>query len=168
MVETAGTCFMRLDKDPGIDLALETPFKLGVPRRISKGLDIAIFTTGGIISEVYTASQILKNEHGLECSLYSIHTFKPVDSEKLVDASRLHRLLVTVEEHTLCGGLGSLVLESLADKGALPKGILRIGLGGVFSSIVGSQKYLRKKYLLDANSIVERILNVFHETVERQ
>ena len=73
-----------------------------------------------------------------------------------VAAAKSHRAVVTVEEHTIHGGLGGLVLETLADAGAFPAKFLRIGLDGCFSSVVGSQSYLRTTYGMDATSIVQR------------
>ena len=65
--------------------------------------------------------------------------------------------LITVEEHTITGGLGSAVAETLMDHGIQPDRFLRIGLEAGFSSIVGSQAYLRQQYGLDAISIAKRI-----------
>lgn len=59
--------------------------------------------------------------------------------------------------HTICGGLGGAVAETLMDNGVYPDSFLRIGLKEGFSSIVGSQEYLRKRYGLDAESISDRI-----------
>ena len=64
--------------------------------------------------------------------------------------------MITVEEHTIHGGLGGLVLETLAAAGRFPGKFLRIGLEGCFSSTVGSQTYLRRVYDMDAASIVKR------------
>jgi transketolase len=63
---------------------------------------------------------------------------------------------VTIEEHTVLGGLGSLVLETLADAASFPRKFLRIGLDGCFSSAVGSQSFLRTLYGMDAASIASR------------
>lgn len=156
MITTSGTCFLRLDKDKGAEANSEEPFVVGLPRRLRAGSDIVFFVTGGIMSEVFLAAEQLR-QSGLTSSIYSVHTVSSMDSAPLVEATKSHRLLVTVEEHTLRGGLGGLVLESLADAGAFPKKLLRIGLHGCFSSIVGSQPYLRKSYRMDANAIVTRV-----------
>jgi transketolase len=74
----------------------------------------------------------------------------------IVAAARMHRAIVTIEEHTIHGGLGGLVLETLGDAGVFPSRFLRIGLNGCFSSVVGSQTYLRTIYGLDATSIASR------------
>jgi transketolase len=150
-----GTCFLRLDKDVGPDLAEAAPFELGRPRQVRAGRDVAFFTTGGILSEVVKAADQLAGE-GISTSIYSVHTLRPVVPDPIIAASRSHRVVVTVEEHTIHGGLGGLVLETLADAGAFPARFLRIGLDGCFSSVVGSQAYLRTHYGMDASAITAR------------
>ncbi|NQV94021.1 MAG: transketolase [Sphingomonadales bacterium] len=152
---TAGTCFLRLDKDKGPDGPADEPFVLGRPRLLRKGSDVAFFTTGGILSEVVKAADQLALA-GINASIYSVHTIKPIEPDRFIQAARSHRAVVTVEEHTIHGGLGGLVLETLADAGSFPAKFLRIGLDGCFSSVVGTQGYLRTVYRMDAASIVQR------------
>lgn len=153
---TPGTCFLRLDRDKGPDGPTDEPFVLGRPRRLRHGPDVAIIVCGGILSEVVKAAEELESL-GIGASVYSAHTLKPFAPERLIEAARRHRAVVTVEEHTIHGGLGGLVLETLADAGSLPRQFLRIGLDGCFSSVVGSQSFLRAAYGLEAASIVRRI-----------
>ena len=155
ITSTPGTCFLRLDKDKGPDGPADELFVLGRPRILRRGRDVAFFTTGGILSEVTKAADALK-QAGVSASIYSVHTLKPLESELFADAARQHKAIITVEEHTIHGGLGGLVLETLADAGAFPAKFLRIGLDGCFSSVVGSQLYLRAIYNMDAASIVRR------------
>ena len=156
IAKIAGTCFLRLDKDKGPDGPSNEPFVVGRPRLLRAGRDVVLFTTGGILSEVMTAAGLLQ-EAGIACSVYSVHSLSPVEPNRFVDAARTHAAVVTVEEHTVTGGLGGMVLETLADAQALPAKFLRIGLDRCFSSIVGSQYHLRSVYGLDAASIVSRV-----------
>lgn len=155
ITSTPGTCFLRLDKDKGPDGPADEPFVLGRPRLIRRGHDVAFFTTGGILSEVVKAADALQ-QAGVSASIYAVHTIKPVEPDRFVKAAQTHRAVITVEEHTIHGGLGGLVLETLADTGIFPAKFLRIGLDGCFSSIVGSQAYLRTTYGMDAASIDRR------------
>ncbi len=150
-----GTCFLRLDKDKGPDGPAAEPFVLGRPRLLRRGRDVAFFTTGGILSEVTKAAEALERV-GVNASIYAVHTLKPLEPDRFVDAARQHTAIVTVEEHTIHGGLAGLVLETLADAGVSPARFLRIGLDGCFSSVVGSQHYLRATYGMDAASIIRR------------
>jgi transketolase len=155
ITRTAGTCFLRLDKDKGPDGPLDEEFVLGRPRLLRRGADVALIVTGGILSEVVKAAEDLERV-GVSSSIYSVHTLKPFDSRSIIAAAKTHRALVTIEEHTIHGGLGGLVLESLADAGTFPRKFLRIGLDGCFSSVVGSQLYLRTAYRMDSASIAAR------------
>lgn len=150
-----GTCFLRLDKDAGPDLPESDQFELGRPRRLRAGSDVAFFTTGGILREVVQAADVLERE-GISVSIYSVHTLSPIKPEPIVQAASTHRAIVTVEEHTIHGGLGGLVLEILGDAGRFPARFHRVGLNGCFSSVVGSQTFLRTHYGMDAAAIVAR------------
>jgi len=150
-----GTCYLRLDKDFGADFAEAAPFKLGHPRRVRAGQDVAFFTTGGILSEVVKAADSLIND-SISASIYTVHTLSPVVPDQIIKAANAHKAIVSVEEHTINGGLGGLLLEQLADAGTFPARFLRIGLQGCFSSIVGSQAYLRSRYGMDAAAIASR------------
>ena len=83
----------------------------------------------------------------------SLHTGKPMDGEFVVELARTHEALL-VEEHSVIGGLGGAVAEVLMDAGVHPAGWKRLGLREGFSSIVGSQEYLRGRYGLDAEAVV--------------
>jgi transketolase len=154
---TPGTCFLRLDKDHGPDGPTDEPFVLGRPRRLREGRDVALFTCGGILSEVAKAAETLEGR-GVSASVYSVHSIKPIDPADVILAAKSHDLLVSVEEHTIFGGLGSLILETLGDANVFPGRFLRIGLNGCFSNVVGSQEYLRRVYEMDAASIVRRTI----------
>ena len=158
IVNTPGTCYFRLDKSAGEDAPLdkEERFEIGKARVLREGNDCAIIVTGGILEEVWQAAELLK-EKGISARIVSMHTIKPLDSEAILQTCRDVGVIVTVEEHTIYGGLGSAVAETLLDGGVLPRAFLRIGLEAGFSSIVGSQQYLRKRYGLDAESISNRI-----------
>lgn len=160
ITQTPGTCFLRLDKDKGPDGPANEPFILGRPRVLRSGKNVALFTTGGILSEVTTAADRLQAT-GISCSIYSVHSLNPVEPDRFIQASRSHAALVTIEEHTVTGGLGALVLETLADAGALPGKFVRMGLDRCFSSVVGSQAHLRSVYGLDAANIVSRVQGLF-------
>jgi transketolase len=91
----------------------------------------------------------------------SVHSIKPFDQEPVIRAARETGGIVTIEEHMIDGGLGSLVAETCLDTGAPPKGFSRIGIRGGFASVVGAQGYLRSRYGLDAAHIVTRAREVY-------
>ena len=99
----------------------------------------------------------LKN---ISSAIYSCHTLKPFDANAVIKASIETGGIVSVEENTIDGGLGSIISEILLDNNIMPKNFLRLGLKSGFSSIVGSQKYLRRCYNIDSASIISKILEM--------
>ena len=158
IIAHSGACYLRLDKSVGEDSPVfdGEVFEIGKARVLKEGDDCTIIVTGGILQEVWQAVKLL-GHGGINASIISVHSLKPFDSETIIQACRKTKNIFTVEEHTTLGGLGSAVAESLMDNGVCPEKFLRIGLEAGFSSIVGSQKYLRKQYGLDAESISKRI-----------
>ena len=161
IVNMPGTCYLRLDKSAGDDAPLdkEEKFEIGKARVLREGSDCAIIVTGGILGEVWQAAELLEKK-GISARIVSMHTIKPLDREAILQTCQDVGVIVTVEEHTVYGGLGGAVAEALLDNGVLPSAFLCIGLEAGFSSIVGSQQYLRKRYGLDAESISDRILSM--------
>ena len=158
IVNTSGTCYLRIDKSAGDDTPQNNGerFEVGKARVLADGRDCAIIVTGGILEEVWRAVRLLETK-GISCRVVSVHTLKPFDADTILQACRDIGKIITVEEHTIYGGLGGAVAETLLDHGAHPAAFLRIGLEAGFSSIVGSQQYLRKRYGLDGDSINTRI-----------
>lgn len=157
---TPGTCYLRLDKShaPAVDTN-EAAVVPGKVRRLRAGNQVVIFGTGGVLAEALQAADLLC-PLGIQCGVFSVHTIKPLDVDGIGSASRGASIVVTVEEHTLDGGLGSAIAEVFADTGVFPKVFRRLGLRNVFPSIVGSQSYLRRQYGLDANALATGIRQI--------
>lgn len=163
ILQHPGTCYLRLDKDSGDDAPQHGEvFKLGKARELRGGKDCTFFVVGGILKEVQRAAEKLAVQ-GVSSSIISMHTVKPIDQDAILKAANGTGMLVTVEEHTIHGGLGGAVAEVLADLGAMRARLLRIGLNAGFSSVVGSQEYLRKVYGLDADSIAFSVLKFMRD-----
>lgn len=158
IVNTPGTCYLRLDKSAGDDSAQDDGehFRIGKARVLRDGGDCAIIVTGGLLEEVWRAADVLEAK-GIRARIISVHTLKPFDEETILQACRDTGVIITVEEHTIHGGLGGVVAETLLDHGVHPVAFLRIGLEAGFSCVVGSQQYLRQCYGLDADTISTRI-----------
>lgn len=151
-----GTGYLRLDKDPGAEQA-DVPFEPGVPRRIAEGTgSVVLLATGGILSEAVAARTLLMAD-GIAAAVYSVHSLRPLLSGSVVDIVRRHAIVVTIEEHTVVGGMSSAILEVLADSSCWPRCLIRIGLQDRFSSAVGSQVHLRQVYGLDAAAIAAKV-----------
>ena len=102
------------------------------------------------------ACEILKAQ-GVQPTVYTFPTVKPIDKEAILQCAATHRAIVTVVEHNLSGGFGSAVAEVLAESDGVKGKLVRIALDDRYSCIVGSQKYLRKQYSIDAKTIVEKV-----------
>ncbi len=152
-----GTSFLRLDKSAAENTQQPgEQFELGKIRQLREGDDCTLVATGGILGEALAAAEELKSK-GCHCRVLSVHTLKPLDVEVLVRAARETGGLLTIEEHTVEGGLGSAVAENLMEAGVMPRHFQRIGLRNTFSSVVGSQQYLRSQYGMDRAAIVAAV-----------
>ena len=155
--ETPGTCYLRLGRggEKRIHEKLDC-FTIGKAIEIQKGEKVAVFSTGAIFDEVNEACEELK-EQGIIPTVYTFPTVKPIDKEVILECAKTHKAIVTVEEHNLSGGFGSAVAEVLAETDGVKAKLVRVALDDRYSCIVGSQKYLRKQYSIDAKAIIEKI-----------
>jgi transketolase len=150
LVQTPGACYLRLDRASASRTeAANEPFALGRARELRSGSDATVIATGGILSEVLVAADQLRHERGIECRVLSMHTVNPLDIGAVIAAARETGGIVTVEEHTINGGLGGAVAEACLDNGVAPRKFKRLGLRGGFAAIVGKQEYLRSRYGID-------------------
>ncbi len=153
--ETPGTVYLRLDRaSMTIDEPTAEPFQRAKARKIREGRDVTLVSTGGMLGETLKAADSLATR-GIQARVLSLHTIKPIDRAALIAAASETGGLVTIEEHTVDGGLGGAVAEVLLESGVVPARFKRIGLQSKFSSVVGSQEYLRTRYGLDAPAITE-------------
>ena len=155
--EQQGTCYLRLGRggEKRIHEKLEG-FTVGKAIEIQKGEKVAVFSTGAIFDEVNEACEELKAQ-GITPTVYTFPTVKPIDKDVILQCAKTHKAIVTVEEHNLSGGFGSAVAEVLAEADGAKARLVRVALDDRYSCIVGSQKYLRKQYSIDAKTIVERV-----------
>jgi len=158
IAERPGTCYLRLDRSSGPGTPRpDERFTIGKARVVLEGSDLTLVSTGGILSTVLRAAARLADV-GVSCRVLSLHTLKPFDGEAILAAARDTGGIVTVEEHGIDGGLGSAVAETCFDAGVLPRVSARIAHRAGFSSIVGSQEYLRGIYGLDETAIFNAVV----------
>ena len=161
VVELGGVNYIRIDKtSAGYTNKPNELFTVGKARVLKEGKDISIIATGGIVELALKAHKILL-EHGISCKVISMHTIKPIDKDLIIDLSKNTGGIVSLEEHSLIGGLGGAISEVLMKESVFPKRFKMLGLESKFSSIVGSQSYLRKINNLDLDSIVSSIISLF-------
>jgi len=158
LIKRNGVGYLRLDKTVADENSTHL-FSLGGSIKYRAGKDVTLLTTGGILRDVVLAAELLQ-EQGIDVGLVSMHSVKPIDKSAISTAANETGGIVTIEEHNLDGGLGSAVAEVCMDNGIVPKIFLRIGLNNRYSSVVGSQDYLKAYYKMDASAIVKRVLEL--------
>lgn len=153
-----GPVYLRMGKkgEPLVHDGVPADFEIGRAIVLADGEDLCLLSTGTMLPEVMEAARLLA-ETGLSARVVSFHTVKPLDEEHISEAFSGFSLVVTVEEHSLIGGLGAAVSEWLADRPPEPGRLLRIGTPDVFFKRSGEQSYAREQLGLSGHQIAERV-----------
>jgi len=153
-VDHQGPMYIRLAK--GGDPIVSTdhiPFKIGKAMPIREGKDVLLITTGITLGLAIKAADILAKE-GIEAAILHMPTVKPLDTETLLHYVSQTTVVLTVEEHSIIGGLGSAVAETIAEANFnTVKRFKRIGIPDVFADRYGSQEDLLSYYGIDVQNI---------------
>ncbi len=150
--EYEGPVYIRLGRMAVEDIYdADYEFEIGKGVELKGGNGAAIIATGIMVQESLKAAKILADE-GIDVRVINIHTIKPVDADIIVKAARETGAVVTAEEHSIIGGLGSTVLEALSDTCMVP--VKRVGVKDTFGES-GKPADLLKKYNLTADDVVK-------------
>ena len=131
-------------------------FEIGKAVQIGEGTDAAILATGVTVSEAIKAKEILK-EKGIDVRVIDFHTIKPIDRKMIIKCVKETNRIITVEDHSIIGGLGSSVCEVLSEE--YPVKVERMGIVDTFGES-GKADELMRKYKIDSTAIVEKILEL--------
>lgn len=118
---------------------------------LKKGKDAVIITTGIMVSKSLEVSESLKKK-GIDVGIVEIHTIKPIDEDIIIEATKISKNVITVEEHSIVGGLGSAVCEVVCKHN--PVSVYRVGINDTFTES-GDYNGLLEKYGLGVNTIAE-------------
>ena len=153
--EHAGPVYLRFGRlaVPVINDRPDYHFEIGKGVVLKEGTEVTIFATGLCVSSALEAAEKLK-EDGIDAEIVNIHTITPIDRELVIASAKKTGKVVTAEEHSVIGGLGSAVAEVLSEEA--PTKLLRIGVGDVFGES-GPAKELVAKYGLDGTGIYEKV-----------
>ena len=153
--EYVGPVYLRFGRlaVPVINDNADYKFEIGKGIVLREGKDVAIIATGLEVGESLAAAEMLAAD-GIDAKGINIHTIKPLDEELVVAAAKETGKVVTVEEHSVIGGLGSAVADVLSEKA--PTKMLKIGVNDTFGES-GPAVALIKKYGLDAESIYKKV-----------
>jgi len=146
-----GPVYLRLSRAEVARLACPEPFAIGRAIRRREGSDIALITTGQMLEATLEAADLLA-QAGIAARVLDMHTVKPLDTEALLDAARTCRAIVTCEEHSILGGLGSVVAGVLAEH--CPTPMRRVGVRDAFGQS-GTYEELKTHYGLTPAHIAE-------------
>ncbi|MBE5929234.1 MAG: transketolase family protein [Lachnospiraceae bacterium] len=154
-IEMEGPCYLRFGRlaVPVINDNDDYKFEIGKGIVLREGKDVALVASGLEVAEALSAADMLAAD-GIEAKVINIHTIKPLDEELILDAAKETGKVVTIEEHSIIGGLGSAVCDLLSEK--LPTKVLRIGVEDEFGES-GPATELIKKYGLDAQGIYDKV-----------
>ncbi len=130
-------------------------FKIGEANTLKDGNDVAIMATGMLVAEAVEAAKKLEEE-GISARVINVGTIKPLDKDTILKAAKETKFIVTAEEHSIIGGLGSAVSEYLSE--TYPTKVIKIGINDQFGQS-GDGAELMKFYGLSAENIVEKIKN---------
>lgn len=158
MVGDKGPTFLRLGRAKVNDVFDSSyRFILGKGDILRRGTDYCLFTTGYVTRAALDAAELL-TQRGISVSVVNLGSVKPIDEELIVAMAGTHKLLFSIEEHSVIGGFGSAIAEVLVTKS--PKRLVRLGLQDEFGQ-TGTSNDLLRHYRLDAqgiaNSVVENI-----------
>ena len=155
IAEYDGPCYVRLGRMPvnTINDYSDYKFELGKGVVVSEGNDATIVATGLMVDAAIEAKNILAEE-GINAKVINIHTIKPFDAELIIKAAKETGAIVTAEEHSIIGGLGSAVAETVSENYPVP--VLRVGVKDVFGES-GKPDQLLQKYGLTSQDIVSKV-----------
>jgi transketolase len=132
---------------PGYD----APFEVGRAVTMRAGKDLALFATGGCVASALEAGETLAAE-GVEATVVNVHTLKPLDHDAIESAARSLGRVLTIEEHSILGGLGGAVAEVMAELGV--GRLRRVGVRDVFCTEIAPYPELLRIHGIDAGGIV--------------
>ena len=126
---------------------------------LTEGVDVSIFTNGETLAEVLIAAEELKKDN-ISVEVINVPVIKPLDTETVVNSAKKTNLVITVENHSVIGGLGSAICEALSEK--YPAKVCRIGINDEFGQS-GSAEDLLEYYGLNSAGLAKRIKTIYNK-----
>ena len=146
--------YLRLGRQPVKDI--DIPFEIGKGQIIKEGDDITLLSTGCILSDVMDSASIIEDMTQMSVRVVSFTSLKPIDRDLIVKCARETKRLFTIEDHSIIGGLGSIVSDVLSEE--YPAKVVKIGLNDVFPESAPPAD-LYEKYGLSSNQISKRVVS---------
>ncbi|WP_271270716.1 transketolase family protein [Aliamphritea hakodatensis] len=163
-----GPVYLRMER-ASESLADDQPLmelEIGKAQTLCEGEDLAIFACGLMVGHALKAADILTDRFGIACSVINMHTIKPLDKQAVLQQAVQGKGIITAENHSVIGGLGSAVAEVLAEAGK-ENTFLRVGIQDTFAQ-GGSLSYLQEKYGLSVAHLVRVSADLLNKTLKEQ
>ena len=149
-----GPVYLRLARvKTGVIYNKEQEFKIGKAIQIGEGTDATVFATGVTVEQALIAKKELK-EKGIDIRVVDIHTIKPIDRDIIIKCAKETKKLISIEDHSIIGGLGSAISEVLTEE--YPCKLIRLGIKDTFGKS-GKAEKLMDYFGITARSIMENI-----------
>ena len=145
--------YLRLGRQPVKDI--DIPFEIGKGQIIKEGDDITLLSTGCILGDVMESASIIEDKTSKSVRVVSFTSLKPIDRAMIVKCAQETKQLFTIEDHSIIGGLGSIVSDVLSEE--YPAKVVKIGLNDVFPESAPPAD-LYEKYGLSSNQISKRVI----------
>jgi transketolase len=165
LVEHPGPAYLRLGKagEPLVHVS-EPDFQIGKAIRMREGADLTLISTGGMLKSTLAVAERLAAA-GVAARVLSMHTVSPLDVDAVKDAARTTGLVVTIEEHSVVGGLGGAVAEVIAELPAGHAPLRRIGIRPEFTAVAGNQEYLKARHGLDEDGLFGSLTKLLEKRI---
>jgi len=160
-VKLNGPCYIRLTGTSNNPIVYDKDynFEIGKSIKLREGSDVAIFSSGSSVNNSLKASELL-SEKNISCTVINMHTIKPLDTKAILEVCN-HKLIVSIEEHNIIGGLGSSVAECLVGRKNSPEQIF-FGVNDSYSE-GGNYQFLKEKFNLTPSFISNKIISKLKE-----
>ena len=159
-IDYDGPCYIRLGRAKVPTFYTEetaSKLEIGKAATLREGADLTIIATGIMVSEAMKAAETLANEHGIQARVIDMHTIKPLDAEAVMVAAKETGAILTAEEHSVIGGLGSAVAEVVTTHCPVP--MYMVGQHDTFGES-GKPDELKEKYGMTSADIIEGALQL--------
>ena len=155
MVDHPGPVYIRINRnDLPILTPADTPFEIGKLYTMKEGSDVVVFANGVMVSKALTAAEELAAE-GISVKVVNVSTIKPLDRQAVIDAAKGMKAVVTAEEHSVIGGLGSAIAEALRRETHAPLDF--VGVEDVFGTSAYNYEELLVHYGLTAQAVAAKV-----------
>ena len=156
IAKVEGPVYVRLARLATLGIYEENQkFEIGKAIQIGDGTDATVFATGVVVAEALKAKEVLEKE-GIHIRVIDMHTIKPIDKKMVIKSAKETKKLISIEDHSIIGGLGSAIAEVLTEE--YPSKLIRLGIKDTFGKS-GNAVELMKYFGLTSEGIIQAIKN---------